>query len=394
MRSILFLCGSLEPGQDGVGDYTRRLAAELQRIEYRVFLIATHDKVVPTVTAARQMESGIQIETLRIPYGTPTSDRTAKLQQATDAFHPEWISLQYVPHAFNRKGIPADLLLSLSRLDTSAERHVMFHELWVTPRSRTHLKDQLLTGLERMAVSLLLGPALRPAVVHTHLPAYHHRLQRKGAPVRPLPLFANIGRTAEPPADPEITDRPFRVAFFSQLATPSPVTDFLSALQTHLTDSGRPLEILLLGGGRKKVSAAAAILNEALPTANVKPIGFRSAHEISVQLSTADLGMTPVLRHEIGKSGTVAAFLTHRLPVAAPCVSDTTPSFFRAELNRAVLSDFSPAALQAAQLAARDLDTNVISVPRIARTMITDLENATGGPRPSERQLLDATLSK
>lgn len=26
--TILFLCGSLEPGRDGVGDYTRRLAGD------------------------------------------------------------------------------------------------------------------------------------------------------------------------------------------------------------------------------------------------------------------------------------------------------------------------------------------------------------------------------
>ena len=26
---ITFICGSLNPGQDGVGDYTRRLAAQL-----------------------------------------------------------------------------------------------------------------------------------------------------------------------------------------------------------------------------------------------------------------------------------------------------------------------------------------------------------------------------
>ena len=39
---IAFLCGSLEPWRDGVGDYTRRLAGDLQACGHQV-LVTRHD---------------------------------------------------------------------------------------------------------------------------------------------------------------------------------------------------------------------------------------------------------------------------------------------------------------------------------------------------------------
>ena len=41
---LLFLCSSLEPGRDGVGDYTRRLAGECLRQGHEVRLLSLNDK--------------------------------------------------------------------------------------------------------------------------------------------------------------------------------------------------------------------------------------------------------------------------------------------------------------------------------------------------------------
>jgi hypothetical protein len=40
---IVFLCASLEPGRDGVGDYTRHLASECVRRGHECTAIALHD---------------------------------------------------------------------------------------------------------------------------------------------------------------------------------------------------------------------------------------------------------------------------------------------------------------------------------------------------------------
>ena len=43
---IAFICGSIEPGRDGVGDYTRRLAIELIKNSYEVAVIALHETII------------------------------------------------------------------------------------------------------------------------------------------------------------------------------------------------------------------------------------------------------------------------------------------------------------------------------------------------------------
>ena len=43
---IMFICGSLEPGKDGVGDYTRRLCAHLKKHHIEVGILAYNDKFI------------------------------------------------------------------------------------------------------------------------------------------------------------------------------------------------------------------------------------------------------------------------------------------------------------------------------------------------------------
>ena len=387
---IVFICGSLEPGRDGVGDYTRRLAAVLQRAGNRVHLIAVYDKHIRRAQAEVQVDGPTSVTTLRIPYNTALSGRLDQLQEEVDAFDPAWISLQYVPHAFNKYGLPLGLLYTLHKLRSTAAWHIMFHELWITPASALDLKQQFIAALEHRAVSWLIGKGLHPRVIHTHLPAYGRRLLAKGASVSPLPLFANIDR--HPTDHPLRTPGTFRAVFFSQLSAPPPVIGFLRQLRQDLTQRGEQLEIHLLGGGPQKVARAAAELTAELPGLRVLTPGFLPADEVSRHLAQADLGITPVLHHEIGKSGTVAAFLTHRLPVAAPLMSERTPSFFPPELNAAVLITYSEADLRRATAAAAALDTSLISATRIAATLAADL-TAAYPDRPIRSGTAPATLT-
>ena len=346
----------------------------LQTSGNRVQLLATHDKVVTHPTTEAQRADGATVEVVRIPYATPSATRTRVLQRTVDALQPDWISLQYVPHAFNKYGLPLGLLQTLRSLRTSAARHVMFHELWITPRGPWDFKQRAIAAVEHAAVRWLIGTGFAPSVLHTHLPAYHQRLLAKGADVRPLPLFANI---AAPPSPTHgASPGRFRVVFFSQLATPAEVVEFLTALAAYLAAERTELAVFLLGGNATRAAASATVLRSALPAAQVEALGFLAAEELSEHFLRADLAVTPVQHHEIGKSGTVAAFLSHRLPVAAPVVTDRGESFFLPALNRAVLDRFSAEGLADARAAARGLDTQLISVAHIAATFADHLSAA------------------
>jgi hypothetical protein len=55
---ILFVCSCLEPGLDGVGDYTRRLAVELVALGHSCTLLALADGLVQEATGSEIATKG------------------------------------------------------------------------------------------------------------------------------------------------------------------------------------------------------------------------------------------------------------------------------------------------------------------------------------------------
>ena len=97
---IIFICGSLERGKDGVGDYTRRLASGLIAIGCDVRMLALNDKHLVGFLHEVQLEQDQQITTLRLGKDLGWKERAVRAKVWVDAFNPSWLSLQYVPYAF------------------------------------------------------------------------------------------------------------------------------------------------------------------------------------------------------------------------------------------------------------------------------------------------------
>ena len=372
MERILFFCGSLVPGKDGVGDYTRRLAAALIRMGYPVHIVATNDKEAPGQLSESQTADGTPVEVTRIPYGTPEGERTRYMQDSIDDFDPDWMSLQYVPYSFNKYGLPLPFVYRLRNLRYRGKWQIMFHELWIDERGVRTPKDTAISLLQRLAL-LTLVQSLRPTILHTHLPGYEIKLRRMGIETLPLPLFPNIS-PADQLSPPERSVDTFRLGFFSQVDLREEVLVFITDLSAWLYTQQKSLEVILMGGSASKVRVTATVLQERFPEASVQTLGFLPIEEISRTMSSLDLGITPVRNHAVGKSGTVAAFLSHGIPVAAPWVTETSPSFFAPELAAAVMQAFSAPALRAVTEAATSLDTNPISVGGVAHRFIADLD--------------------
>jgi hypothetical protein len=62
---IFLLCGSLEHGKDGVGDYTRRLAGELIRQGHNTAIISLNDRFIEGVVREEQESDGTNMSVLR-----------------------------------------------------------------------------------------------------------------------------------------------------------------------------------------------------------------------------------------------------------------------------------------------------------------------------------------
>lgn len=103
---ILFICGSAEIGNDGVGDYTRRLCGKLIRSGHQAQILSLCDHQAVSFTSEIQVVEDIAVTVHRIPIAAPNKERLIWLQHILREFEPDWISLQYVPYSFNPKGLP------------------------------------------------------------------------------------------------------------------------------------------------------------------------------------------------------------------------------------------------------------------------------------------------
>nr|WP_293834714.1 glycosyltransferase [uncultured Arsenicibacter sp.] len=369
---ILFICSSLESGKDGVGDYTSLLAYKLLQQGHSLFIVALNDKYVETVVEMEVYKKDSPINTCRIPANLPDSQKIKVLKKKLDCEMPDIISLQFVPFGFNKRGLPFSLMYLLTRLKTSAKWHIMFHELWVGPES---LKLSVLGMFQKVIIKRMVK-ALQPSIVHTQLPHFAIELKKIGVSILPTALFSNI-----PVSDAQIYSKLniFTVVFFSQISSDSGILRFLKEIENQLHKLRCQLQILILGGSREKMLVHKENFSHVLsPTTHIEITGFIDSSLISAHLKSCDLGITPMPLHALGKSGTVAAFLSHGLPVAVPLRNTDQRSalpFFFPEAMDCLMLEPDLAVYQKAKAAVRSFKEQ-ISVKSVSTGLLADFKNA------------------
>lgn len=319
---ILFLCGSLEPGRDGVGDYTRRLAGECTRRGHHCTMIALHDPHVSGPAGLAAWEGRL----IRLSAADPWSDRVRCARQHLQRVAPDWVSWQFVPQGLHPRGfLPAILLQNAPDL-RGLRCHVMLHELWLGLEAGSGWRARAIGWLQRRGVLCLLEQ-LDPDCVHTSNAAGQHVLRREGFVAGVLGLFGNVpvaaghpGRTAVlarwlPAAGPPGTGPLVAVTFgtLHRQWRPAPTVAWLLATARSL---GRPPVLLVLG--RAGAHAPAILDGFRRQGVLVVVTGELAETDVSHLLLAADLGIAPHPWALIGKSGAAAAMLDHGLPVLVP----------------------------------------------------------------------------
>src|SRR5262245_16599032 len=145
---ILFITTSLNPGKDGVGDYTRDLANECARQGHVCAAVALNEQGLSEIT--RSDISGMT--ELRFPTSIPWESRIAKAREFVEAFAPDWISFQFVCYGYHPKGILTGVSRGLLQLAAGRKVHVMFHELWIGDDIESSFKQRLLGKVQKFFV--------------------------------------------------------------------------------------------------------------------------------------------------------------------------------------------------------------------------------------------------
>lgn len=322
---ILFLCGSLEPGRDGVGDYTARLAAELRSQGHDCLCAAIDDRFIEQDSVENGLVRGPGF--LRLSRKKSWAARMEVLWKKVAEFHPDWVSLQFVPYGFHPKGMPFLLPGRLGSIRGEFNWHMMFHELWIDPRASWYA--WVISRLQRANISHLYR-STRPKMVHTSNKNYAHKLAAVGISASVLPLFSNIERAN---SDPSLRKKIVRdicyqidnrdawiFIFFGTIHPGWDVDVFLNRISEVARKANKKAVVLLSIGKNPCQESAPLSRLRKIKTGflDFREIGELRPAEISQYLQAADFGVATTPLRLLGKSGSAAAMASHGIPVVVP----------------------------------------------------------------------------
>jgi hypothetical protein len=316
---ILFICGSLEPAKDGVGDYSRKLAGELKIQGYEIMLVGLNDQYT-SVLIDKDEDSGLSEH--RLPGIMPIAERFKKLKELIDDFQPDWVSLQYVAYSFHKKGMPFGLVRHLKKAVKNINVHIMFHEIWQGESKESTVKDKVVGFFQKQA-SLSIVAALKPVHVSTTNDYYQKCLLKAGVQANKIPVFSNI-----PLGDPSHKEVYKKLPdFFLSNTADYLLTCFFGGFNEHeqlmprlqklAADIKQKLNrklIITHAGKSNGVSQTFSIISKATGIPMLA-LGEWPENDIADYLASCDLGLSnhPKVLYE--KSGSTAAMLYNQRPV-------------------------------------------------------------------------------
>lgn len=323
---IIFLCGSLEPGRDGVGDYSRRLAGELIRQGHQAAAVALNDRQISEEYEGTQETGNIILPVLRVPSIWSSKQRFDRTRKWIDIFEPEWLSLQFVPYSFQRKGMPVGLAHYLASFNERYRWHIMFHEIWLDAPHR--LSQRIVAWAQQLIIIQCINK-IKPAAVHVSMPFNQSRLQKNHIKSEVLHLFGNISK-----GNCEETLLLFNNSnFFSKNILyfgTAPRGKFLDLVKRELANFCQnqklPIRIIVAAGNSIEKDIFIKYLTEELTSLQVTVVdcGFIEAEAISTLMSKCTVGIARTEAHLLGKSGSAMAMLEHGMPVWLPKWKDDT----------------------------------------------------------------------
>lgn len=310
---IIFICGSLEPGKDGVGDYTRRLCGELIKQGISVGILSYNDKYIINKIEDFQQSEQDDIPVLRIPHTWKSKTRCKEAKDWIALHNPEWLSLQFVPYAYHNKGLPLSLGSQLKNMGGDCKWHVMFHELWLGINKFESIKNKVIGSIQKGIIKSFLKK-LKVDITTTQSQLYLIQLKKIGLNTQYLPLHGNIPLTKFKKGYSRISKDIIRFVIFGSVRKGTPINEFLLEFNSYFNALKSVKGSLLLVGrsGEEQLRWARECEKHKI---DVKLYGEMNIEDISNIFLNADYGIATTPIQLIEKSGAVAAMREHNLPI-------------------------------------------------------------------------------
>jgi len=309
--NIAIICGCLEPGKDGVGDYSRVLASFLQTHSYRVLMIATNDFFVEKITDCQNKN----LSFFRLPNtGINDVERSQYILEKLEQFECQIVSIQYVPFSFHSKGLAFNMVKLSETIGKKYFLHFMFHELWVGMAREDSFKFKLWGWLQKKIIQKTLQKS-RPALIHTQLDLYKQQLERlTSQPIHKIPLVSNLDLKT---TNRTVSDNPIKAILFGGIYPGTPAEAFLEEFKTYLKQKQHQLHIHFVGNNGQYLNDWTTACQKTGIAYDIA--GMQAAEKIGEIVSECHLAICTTPYVLIEKSGSAIAMLQAGLPVV--CVA-------------------------------------------------------------------------
>ncbi|TRW24630.1 glycosyltransferase family 4 protein [Flavobacterium zepuense] len=318
---VMFLCSSLQPGKDGVGDYNRRLVAELTKKNYQVVLVSCNERQLEADCEEEITEGSSTIKVYRLSGSDSWEHRMNKIQGYLDGFNPDWLSLHYVPYAFHPKGLPAKFVNSIKALRLKARTQIVFHEIWQGESSESTLKDKII-GFVQRRIAFKLIKITNAVHVTTTNDYYKNCFVKRGIKATRIPVFSNmpVGNASGQavlntlPAEIDDKDKYVLGVFFGGFHSHKDLAGNLKVLAANIKSQlNKQLVVTHIGrsGGIEQDMEAV----KAATGLKCFVLGEWSEQDVADYLWYADVGLSNYPKVLYEKSGSIAALLNNSCPV-------------------------------------------------------------------------------
>lgn len=313
---VLFISGSLESGNGGA-DYTKELARVFCEHGVEIALLSLYDYnrediAEPEFILGR--DNHFKCRILRISKHQSQQIRIKKADEFVTNFEPNIISLQYGPYAFQKKGIPFNLIYVLKKINRAYHWHIMFHEIWIGTNHRLNTKDLIIKSLQRLVLKTLIR-VLKVSFTTTSIPLYRALLSAYDTKISPV--FGNIpiSKTAEG-GRVDLNDTLQVVHFGSFTSELDLFTKQLQLIKKIAGNYPKSKKVfVIMGNGGPYKETAVNLIKAFLEEFTVKDEGILPAEEISKIFLKSHLGLSRADLNMLGKSGSSIAMLEHGLPI-------------------------------------------------------------------------------
>ncbi len=312
MIKIMWIVPSLEPGLDGVGDYTRLLGCALKKRGWNSAIVAVNDPFGSTTSSTSDVKNELRLN-LELPFHLRT--KTIKNFSELNNFHS--LSLQWVGFGYEKRGLPWEMVKLIYELRQGRRLHVFFHEIWLGEKPGLPWKHRLLGHLQKQLTCYAVQK-WQPDVMHTSNRLYQEALSRagiKGVGILPLPGNIPVPDTC----DIRFAENQVVIALFGSIDLEWEPTPFVTTLIRWAEHRQQKVCLISLGsqGAGQQIWKDLEAQYQNSAWLELASSGLCSAEAIAEHLLQADFGATTKSFELLGKSGAFAALVDFGLPVIA-----------------------------------------------------------------------------